>query len=123
MNVRRLVSIAWVIVASVLLVVVATKFVDDALLDPSCRESSGCMISFGIYFGIVAIEYWCAYAVRGVRPWTGYTLMIVSGLLAFWWLVDFVGNDDRSVVHVYLVLVPQFALAALTILMAATQCR
>lgn len=123
MNIRKLVSIAWVIVATVLLAQVGIKFVDEVLLDTFCQESSGCMTSYGIYFAIIAVEYWCAYVVRGLRPWTGYSLMIVSGLLGLWWLIDFVGNDDRSFVNVYLVIIPQFVITLLTILVTASHRR
>lgn len=123
MNARKLVSMAWVVVATILLAQVGIKFVDDVVLDSSCAESSGCMESFAIYFAIIAVEYWCAYAVWRLRPWTGYLLMVVSGLLGFWWLVDFVGNDDRSFVNIYLVIVSQFVTALLTILVTASHRR
>jgi hypothetical protein len=123
MNARKLVSIAWLVVATILLAQVGIKFVDDIVLDSSCAHSSGCTGSFAIYFAIIAVEYWCAYAVRSIRPWTGYALMAVSGPLGLWWLVDFVGNPDRSFVNVYLFIVPQFATALLTILVTASHRR
>jgi undecaprenyl pyrophosphate phosphatase UppP len=49
--------------------------------------------------------------------------MFVSGLLGLWWLIDFVGNDDRSFVNVYLVMIAQFTISLLTIMVVASQRR
>jgi hypothetical protein len=118
---RKLISVAWFVSATAVLTAIGIRFADDVVLDTFCARHLGCLLSYLIYFAIVAMEFWCGYALAKSSLNAKRMLIVVSALLGLWWLVYFLMNPDRSFTNVYLVPIPQVLLAVATIVMASSR--
>lgn len=119
MSVRKLLSFAWAVAGTANLVVVGMRFVDETLINMICDDFV-CIVSFIVYFAFAAMEFWCVYALVHPSSWVRRSLVAVSSLLALWWLAYFAMNDDRSIMNLFLVAIPQVLLAVVTIVLGST---